>query len=160
MLGAVVAIALTCSPNILGAIADKDFTGEGYTLTQRAKESKKGRAFVFELHDSKGAVKWTSNEPSSIEGEPVFSADGWVALEGGSFELILFAPSGARNVVRLRSQLSPVEEGLVPRTNCGPRWLAGRRFEADVLVVRVAQRDTTPLTLAVTLTKAPAITRR
>ncbi|MBM4783529.1 MAG: hypothetical protein GQE15_38125 [Archangiaceae bacterium] len=41
MFGSVVAIALTCSPNILGAIADKDFTGEGFTLTQRAKSRRR-----------------------------------------------------------------------------------------------------------------------
>ncbi|MBL8936977.1 MAG: hypothetical protein JNM69_20635 [Archangium sp.] len=160
MFGTVVAIALTCSPNLLGAIADKDFTGEGFTLTQRAKASKKGRTFVFALQDSKGETKWSSTEPSPIEGQPVFSADGWVALQGNDFEVLLFAPSGARSLVRLHAQLSAAEEGLVPRTNCGLRWLAGQRFEAGALVVEVAQRDAAPLTFGVTLSKTPAVARR
>ncbi|MBM4783530.1 MAG: hypothetical protein GQE15_38130 [Archangiaceae bacterium] len=105
-------------------------------------------------------MKWSSTEPSPIEGQPVFSADGWVALQGKAFEVILFAPSGARSVVRLRAQLSAAEEGLVPRTSCGPRWLAGQRFEPEVLVVEVSQRDTAALSFAVTLSKTPAITRR
>lgn len=154
---------LTCSPNILGAIADKDIAGPGVTLRQRAS-TKEPRVFTVELLDATGKVLWRQRPfPSLPTRPPLFSDDGrWVVLEGSasSHELIVIDPKGVVRRSRFSALLDATERARIPRTNCGDQWLEGYRFEGLSVRVSVQQGPEHPPLVFVVDAATGAITRR
>lgn len=163
MLSLMALAVLTCSPNLIGAIADKDLAGPGVTLRQRAS-TKAPRVFTIDLIDATGKVLWKQRPFSALPTRPpLFSDDGrWVVLEGSasSYELIVIDPKGAVRRSRLLAMLDAAERKRIPRTSCGDQWLEGYRFEGLSVLVDVQQGpEHPPLAFAVDASTG-AITRR
>ena len=113
---------LSCSPNLLGEISDREYRGpQGVELRHR----RDSRGYTFELVDEAGKRVWLHRSKTSLPNrQPAFSGDGQtVVTEGGAaFELLVLDARGLRSV-SVNGTLTEVEKKKSPPYRCGWRWL-------------------------------------
>ncbi|MBL8916986.1 MAG: hypothetical protein JNM17_40150 [Archangium sp.] len=151
------ALVVACSPNISAHIADLDLEGPGGVKLQQRRA-----AFTVELIGADGKVIWKQKDWRLPSREVQFSPDGrTLALDGGSFEVLIIEPSGNLKRVKLNKELTSAEHALIPKTYCGTVWLESMRFATpSVVEVSVKQDGVPPLRFAIDLSMKVATIKR